>query len=427
VRPLPIGYNLASGCRFAVYLETNVIKGQPLPYYQPLIDTATGKIAGYEALARLRDEDGTVRSAGPLFTDPGMDPEELLELDRDVRRLALERFRDTPSGFISLNISPLWVSRLQPGEPLPSLLLLEEIGLPPEQVVFEITELQGDIHQLRDAVQRYREAGIRIAIDDFGAGYSMLDRVLALEPDILKLDIQLFRKAAAGNISSGDFIRALALMAEKSGCWIIAEGVETEQELHFALECGARYVQGYLFARPEENFLSPEAVQKQFSRVRDQYVSGKLAERAKLAGLRASLAKLFGDLRAWLTAGGRPADLPSTKEYPWLLRCFLCDAHGTQISPNYEWTGKQWVADPRYLDHNWSWRPYFYQILAEGGEDSRVILSNRYRDATSNQYCMTSGLFIDDSRHLLLVDIDVSELLGNSDRVNLPKSWEPEA
>lgn len=103
-----------------------------------------------------------------------------------------------------------------------------------------------------------------------------------------------------------------------------------------------------------------------------------------------------------------PAHLPSPSAYPWLVRCFLCDAHGTQISPNYEWKNDAWQTDPRYLDHNWSWRPYFYQILAEAGEDSRVILSNRYRDATTNQYCLTSGLFIDDSRHLLLVDIDTS-------------------
>ena len=210
-----------------------MFNGQPLPFFQPLIDTATGRIAGYEALARLRDEQGQIVSAGPLFTDPGVDPDDLLDLDRTIRRMALEAFRDNPDGFISINISPLWVSRLEPGKPLPSLQLLEEIGLPPEQVVFEITELQGDLQELKEAVRRYREAGIRIAIDDFGAGYSMLDRVLALEPDILKLDIQLFRQAASGNGNSGDFVKALALMAEKSGCWIIAE--ETDGAAQLAL------------------------------------------------------------------------------------------------------------------------------------------------------------------------------------------------
>lgn len=384
--------------------------GQPLPYFQPLIDTATGRIAGYEALARLKDDQGHIVSAGPLFTDPTVDPADLLELDRSIRRQAFEAFRDNPAGFISVNISPHWVSQLVPGDPLPSLQLLEEIGLPPEQVVFEITELQGSIQDLSDAVRRYREAGIRIAIDDFGAGSSMLDRVLALEPDILKLDIQLFRRAASGKGNSGDFVKALALMAEKSGCWIIAEGVETEQELHFALECGARYVQGYLFAHPAESFLPADAVQAEFARMRDDYARSKLAEREKLAELRMTLETLFGELVEWLARGGEPDKLPSPTQYPWLVRCFLCDGHGTQISPNYEWTDARWQPDPRYLDHNWSWRPYFYQILSEAGQGSRIILSSRYRDATSNQYCITSGLFIDDSRHLLLVDIDTSKI-----------------
>lgn len=387
-----------------------MITGQPLPYFQPLIDTATGRIAGYEALARLRMPDGEIHSAGPLFNDPRTPASDLLELDRSIRRLALERFRDNPAGFLSLNISPQWIGQLKPDQPLPSLALLAETGLSPEQVVFEITEVEGDLQQLRDVVKRYREAGIRIAIDDFGAGYSMLDRVLALQPDILKLDIQLFRQAASGNGNSGDFVRALALMAEKSGCWIIAEGVETEQELHFALECGARYVQGYLFARAAENFLPERAVEAQFSTLRDHYVSSKLAERAQLTDLRHQLEQVFSRLTDWLGAGADLKQLPAPDAWPWLLRCFLCDARGTQISPNYEWRNNRWQADPHYLDHNWSWRPYFYQILAEAGQDSRVILSNRYRDATSNQYCMTSGLFIDNGRHLLLVDIDLDAI-----------------
>ncbi len=387
-----------------------MIEGQPLPYYQPLIDTATGRIAGYEALARLRDEAGEVVSAGPLFSDPQVDQAALLELDRAVRRMALEHFQATPTGFITLNISPKWLARVSLDAPLPSLVLLEEVGLPPEQVVFEISGLQGDPQRLQQVVARYRAAGIRVAVDDFGTGYSMLDQVIALEPDFLKLDIQLLHRATRGNSTSSDFVKSLALVAEKSGCWIIAEGVETEEHLHFALDCGARYVQGYLFSAAEESFQQDDIFQPLFSHLRDQYVQSKLAERERLQDLRKSLGNLFAELRLWLEQGGKPSALRPPMEYPWLLRFFLCDAYGSQISPNYEWTGEQWQQDPRYLDHNWSWRPYFYRILAASEEDSRVILSSRYRDASSDRYCMTSGLFIDDGRHLLLVDIDVNRL-----------------
>ncbi|MDH1261589.1 MULTISPECIES: EAL domain-containing protein [unclassified Pseudomonas] len=387
-----------------------MLDGQPLAVFQPFIDTATGQIAGVEALARLRGADGQLHSAGPLFSDPKTPPAALRRLDRQVRAQALERFHEAPAPwFLSLNISPRWISRLRPEQPLPSLKQLEASGIDPRRIVFEITELGGASQRLPGVVARYREAGARIAIDDFGAGYSQLDRVLALQPDILKLDMRLFQAAARGG-PSGEVVKALALMAEKTGCWIIAEGVETEAELDFALECGARYVQGYLFARPELAFFPNDAFVRHFAELRDRYVRRKLVERARLMTLRQQLTQLMGDLKQWAEANAATAALPAPDAYPWLLRLYQCDRHGTQISPNLEWRDGTWQADTRYLGHNWSWRPYFYQLLAEGWEERRLIISNTYRDATSNQYCVTAGQFIDNGQRLLLVDIDAAGL-----------------
>ncbi|UCJ15072.1 EAL domain-containing protein [Pseudomonas sp. MM211] len=386
-----------------------MLDGQPLAVFQPFIDTATGQIAGVEALARLRDAQGRLHSAGPLFANPKTPPTALRRLDRQVREQALMRFHDAPSQwFLSLNISPRWISRLRPEQALPSLKQLERSGIDPKRVVFEITELGGASQRLPGVVARYREAGARIAIDDFGAGYSQLDRVLALQPDILKLDMRLFQEAARGG-PSGEVVKALAMMAEKTGCWIIAEGVETNAELDFALECGARYVQGYLFARPELAFFENDAFVDRFALLRDQYVQQKLAERARLMGLRKQLAELFAVLKNDLESG-LPAALAAPVAYPWLLRLYQCDRHGTQTTPNLEWRDGAWQADDRYIGHNWSWRPYFYQLLAEGWEERRLILSSTYRDATSNQYCLTAGQFIDNGNRLLLVDIDANGL-----------------
>ena len=130
-----------------------------------------------------------------------------------------------------MNISPRWIGRLRPQQALPSLKQLAGSAIDPRRVVFEITELGGASQRLAAVAARYREAGVRIAIDDFGAGYSQLDRVLALHPDILKLDMRLFQEAARGG-PSGEVVKALALMAEKTGCWIIAEGVETLSLIH---------------------------------------------------------------------------------------------------------------------------------------------------------------------------------------------------
>jgi len=387
-----------------------VIDGQPLACFQPFIDTATGRIAGVEALGRLRQDDGRLLSVGPLFADSKVPPAALRRLDREIREDALARLHQAPADwFLSINISPRWISRLHPGQALPSLKQLERNGVAPERIVFEITELGGASQRLPDVVARYRQAGARIAIDDFGAGYSQLDRVLALQPDILKLDMQLFQAAARGG-PSGEVVKALAQMAEKTGCWIIAEGVETEAELDFALECGARYVQGYLFAKPELEFFAADAFVDRFAQLRDQYVQRKLAERARLMTMRQQLTLLMNQLRTWAEGDAPLSSLPSREQYPWLLRIYQCDRNGTQLTPNLEWKGQGWHEDARYLGHNWSWRPYFYHLLAEGWEERRLTLSSTYRDATTNQYCLTAGQFIDNGGRLLLVDIDAAGL-----------------
>jgi EAL domain-containing protein (putative c-di-GMP-specific phosphodiesterase class I) len=387
-----------------------VIDGQPLACFQPFIDTATGRIAGVEALGRLRQSDGQLLSVGPLFADPKISPAILRRLDRAIRDNALSRMHEVPADwFLSLNISPRWISRLRPAQPLPSLKQLQRHGVAPQRIVYEITELVGDTQRLAGVVARYREAGARIAIDDFGAGYSQLERVLALQPDILKLDMRLFQAAARGGPSS-DVVKALAQMAEKTGCWIIAEGVETEAELDFALECGSRYVQGFLFAKGELDFPPADAFVQRFAELRDRYVLKKVDERARLMTLRKQLGKLMNLLQAWAESSAPLCDLPKLHDYPWFLRFYQCDRHGTQLTPNLEWRDGAWNADSSYLGHNWSWRPYFYQLLAEGWDDRRLTLSNTYRDATSNQYCLTAGQFFDNGQRLLLIDIDAAGL-----------------
>ncbi|KTC32963.1 EAL domain-containing protein [Pseudomonas sp. L5B5] len=385
-----------------------MIDGQPLACFQPFIDTATGRIAGVEALGRLRGHDGQLASVGPLFADPRTPATALRRLDRQIREDALHRLHQAPADwFLSLNISPRWISQLRPGQPLPSLEQLQRNQVDPQRIVFEITELDGDCERLAQVVARYRQAGARIAIDDFGAGYSQLDRVLALQPDILKLDMRLFQAAARGGPSS-DVVRALAQMAEKTGCWIIAEGVETEAELHFALECGSRYIQGFLFAQARERFFASDAFVQPFARLRQAYVQGKLQERGRLMQLRQELAQWMSLLQDWAAAQAPLDLLPRVEAFPWLLRFYQCDRHGTQLTPNLEWRDGRWQADPSYVGHNWSWRPYFYHLLAEGWEERRLILSSTYRDATSNQYCLTAGQFFASGQRLLLIDIDAA-------------------
>ncbi len=126
-----------------------MIDGQPLACFQPFIDTATGRIAGVEALGRLRQADGQLTSVGPLFADSRIPAVALRRLDRQIRDHALSRLHAAPKDwFLSLNVSPRWVNRLRPDQDLPSLKQMTRHGVDPQRIVYEITEVGGDMQRL---------------------------------------------------------------------------------------------------------------------------------------------------------------------------------------------------------------------------------------------------------------------------------------
>ncbi len=215
------------------------------PYFQPIIDVGRMAVVGYEALARSRDAQGQVRSLGPLFSDPLYDRDALLLIDRSVRLQAMQRLASAEQAvFLSLNMSPEWMSEVQPDRPVPSISMAEDCGLAPERVLIEFVEGAGDNLKMQALLYRYRAAGMRIAIDDFGTGHSHIDRLIALQPDIIKMDMGFFKRGMAGGVSR-DVVRSLGALARRTGSELLCEGVESKEEFYFALDCGARYVQGY--------------------------------------------------------------------------------------------------------------------------------------------------------------------------------------
>lgn len=227
------------------------------PYFQPIVGAASGTIIGYEALARQHDAEGRVISAGELFSSPDIAPDQLIAWDRRVRRLALEQFTQSNyNGYLTINISAAWIDRVTDFDSLPTLLMLDELNVDKSRVIIEITESKGELDKLVEIVSVYRKHGLKIAIDDFGAGFSQLERVMAIQPDIIKLDMQLFQSATRGGIAS-DVVHLLSRLAIRTGCRIVCEGVETADDFHFGLSCGAQYMQGYLFSPATAEFKAP--------------------------------------------------------------------------------------------------------------------------------------------------------------------------
>jgi predicted signal transduction protein with EAL and GGDEF domain len=138
------------------------------PWFQPIIEIASGRVAGFEALARRTGPTGQVESAADIFSDPGRSAQQRLEVDRSVRRQALERFCALEgTQFLSLNLSPEWIDSLNTLDDQPTLTMIHEAGLSPNRVVLEITEHNGNIDLIRQRAEHYRNAGVRVAYDDF--------------------------------------------------------------------------------------------------------------------------------------------------------------------------------------------------------------------------------------------------------------------
>ena len=162
------------------------------PYFQPIVGAACGTIIGYEALARQHDATGRVISAGALFSSADIAAEQLIAWDRAVRRLALKQFSQSHcNGYLTINISAAWIDRLADFNSLPTLQMLDEFNIDRSRIIIEITESKGDLDKLVEIANIYRRHGLKIAIDDFGAGFSQLERVMSIQPDIIKLDMQL--------------------------------------------------------------------------------------------------------------------------------------------------------------------------------------------------------------------------------------------
>jgi len=209
--------------------------------YQPICEIAGGRPTGFEALARFRST--PVRPPDVWFNEAaaaGMGP--LLELRAIAQALtALDHL--PASVYVSCNLSAD-VALLDP-----LMRLLEQAPL--HRIVVEITEHASvaDYAGLVSQLKPLRERGLRLAVDDAGAGYASFRHILSLQPDLIKLDISLTR-----DIDRDHGRRALAAafvgFARETGSRLVAEGVETEAELQALRALGVHKVQGYLIGRP---------------------------------------------------------------------------------------------------------------------------------------------------------------------------------
>ena len=228
---------------------------QFLVYFQPKFDIRPEKpvLASAEALVRwVHPELGFIQPDKfiPLFEKNGLIP----RLDEYVWRETAAHIRDWKNRLgVSVPVS-VNVSRVDMFDTdLAGILteLLRENGLTPADLLLEITEsaYTRDSSQIIERVNQLRDLGFHIEMDDFGTGYSSLSMISELPIDALKLDMIFIRTAFAGNRSTR-LIEIIIDIADFLGVPVIAEGVETEEQMTALREMGCDLVQGYYFSRP---------------------------------------------------------------------------------------------------------------------------------------------------------------------------------
>lgn len=222
-----------------------------ITYFQPIVSAQdTSKIFAQEALLRGVDQQNNLIPPGRIFSQAeaaGL----VFKLDTLARSHAIRAAHSHGlQDLIFINFSPTSVY-----DPTTCLRMtvraIDEAGFPHNNIVFEVAESEQppDLGHLIKILKFYQDAGFRIALDDFGSGYSNLNLIHQLEPDFIKLDMYLIRDVHT-DIHKAMITEKILEIAQRLEIETIAEGVESVEELNWVRERGATYVQGYLIAKP---------------------------------------------------------------------------------------------------------------------------------------------------------------------------------
>lgn len=246
--------------------DSALADGQFRMFLQPQISAVTGKPIGGEALVRwLHPEKGMIPPFKfiPAFERTGL----ISRLDMEIWEQACKKLREWQDAgldyHISVNISPKDFYFTDVYAAITGLV--EKYGISPHKLNLEITEtaMMTDLNNQLELVERLREYGFAVEIDDFGSGYSSLNTLKDMNVDTIKIDMGFLRETEHRD-RSRSILRMIIALSKQLGLEVITEGVETEEQTKFLAEFGCDVFQGYFFSKPipveefEQKYFSEE-------------------------------------------------------------------------------------------------------------------------------------------------------------------------
>ncbi|CAM2143493.1 EAL domain-containing protein [Pararobbsia alpina] len=379
--------------------------------FQPIVGLIHQRVVGYEALVRASlAQDGRAVSPYELF-QRAAHVGELVRLDTACQKIHIPTFARLSSGrdWLFLNVRPESIV-----EPDFAQALVGRTGahnLAPRQIVVELLETPLDRPdlpgQLERAIAELRGFGFVIALDDFGAGHSNLDRVLDLKPDLIKLDRRLIVKATQDR-AIRRVLPTMISMLHEIGTLVVAEGIETAVEASIALDAGSDLAQGFFFGMPSPEVTRLERVLPRLEIMRAETT----AEHTRRNGLReASLAPhrtaLLRAVDLFLQRAPESEIAAVMLDHEAAVRCYNVDQDGMQFGHVYS----RGVHVARFLPldeesgANWESRAYFREAMASPG---KIIATFPYLSISGNYMCVTMAIAAerDGRRYVLGIDIN---------------------
>jgi diguanylate cyclase (GGDEF)-like protein/PAS domain S-box-containing protein len=246
---------LGSALRITSELRRGIQRGELVPFFQPILSLRSGRVTGYEVLARWEHPERGLLGPGE-FMAQAEESGVMLELGAAMLRGALTQLREwraeSPAfdrRTVSVNVATRQLT--DPGFYHLMADILEEVGIGGESLWLEITEtsLLSDVKGVMAALTDLRALGIRLAVDDFGTGYSSLTYLKRFPVEAIKID-RSFVSGLGHNDDDSAIVDAVVRLGSALNLTVVAEGVETKEQARALQALGCDRGQGYLFGRP---------------------------------------------------------------------------------------------------------------------------------------------------------------------------------
>jgi len=360
--------------------------------FQPIYSLVHARMVGAEGLMRCTASNGQVVTPLEMLFNKCHSEADSVLLDRLCRFLhVMNSISLLPNpGWLFLNVSPnIVIAGRQYGAFFKELL--QHAGMPASRIVVEILEDPShEENQLLKAVDYFRELGCVIAVDDFGTGHSNFSRVWEINPDIVKLDRSLVVRSAF-DARINRTLPNLVDVLHESGCHVLMEGIENENEAITAVSAGVDMVQGNYFARPGVNLETIVPVDKLVKESHVKYIHTTRDRACSLAHTLKPYVEIFNAALQVSTERSITEAVRKLLVLPYVLRCYILDGRGKQIGTSHT-SAHLRHANPKFEvlangeGADWSTRKYFRMAV---NAPYRVQISEEYFSIPDCSMCLT--------------------------------------